>query len=347
MNPFERALTDRFESVSLPEFTPGVVVDVHERGRRRGLVRVGQTYDFYDLASLTKILFTASAAMRFFSEEPAALETPVRDFLPWWRSLGTTPARLLTHTAGLEWWKPYYKVLTGPLSPEARWPQLLELLSGLNAKRVTKAIYSDLDLWMMGAFLEACTGLSLLEMWEQNASVLNLENLFFHPGNIPRFARDRYAPTEKCAWRGRVLQGEVHDENCWALAGIAPHAGLFGSVEAVSDWGLKLRQAFRGEDRSGFGEVEMVHRFVGRRLPHALGDWGYGFMKPSPGRASCGRQFHADSFGHTGFTGTSLWFDPVKDLLVVVLSNRVHPTRANTRFLQLRPQIHDWVCDLL
>jgi CubicO group peptidase (beta-lactamase class C family) len=348
MNPFERALTEKFNTVSLPEITPGVVVDVHQRGQRRGLVRVGQTYDYYDLASLTKILFTASVAMRFFTEEGVrAMNVPVRELLLWWNSSSTTPARLMTHTAGLEWWQPYYQKLEGPVRPETRWPQLLELLSHLKPKRSTKAVYSDPDLWMMGAFLEACKGLSLLEMWDENANALELGDLFFHPENQPRYARDRYAPTESCPWRGRILQGEVHDENGWALGGVAPHTGLFGTVEAVSDWGLKLRRAFQGDEKTGFGDPKMVHRFVGRRIPRAVGDWGYGFMKPTKGRASCGRYFHADSFGHTGFTGTSLWFDPKQDLLVVILSNRVHPTRENNRFVQFRPQIHDWICNIL
>jgi CubicO group peptidase (beta-lactamase class C family) len=127
---------------------------------------------------------------------------------------------------------------------------------------------------------------------------------------------------------------------------VAPHAGLFATPEAVSDWGLKLRQAVL-KDSQRFGDPKMARRFVTRQIPPSRGDWGLGFMKPTKGRASCGRYFSQKSFGHTGFTGTSLWMDPIRDVLVVILSNRVHPTRDNKSFLSLRPKIHDWICELL
>ncbi|MGZ3723862.1 MAG: serine hydrolase, partial [Bdellovibrionales bacterium] len=144
----------------------------------------------------------------------------------------------------------------------------------------------------------------------------------------------------------KVLQGEVHDDNTWALAGVAPHAGLFAPIEAVSDWGLKLRAAVL-HDSKRFGDPKMVRRFVTRQIPPQVGDWGLCFMKPTKGAASCGRYFSPKSFGHTGFTGTSLWMDPIHDVLVVILSNRVHPTRDNKSFALLRPKLHDWIRELL
>jgi len=347
MNAFERKLQGRFREVEdLGAITPGVVVDVHQRGRRVGLLRVGKTYPFYDLASLTKILFTASRSMMHFSQHPLELHQSVGAVLPWWVRRSTTPYGLMTHAAGLEWWLPMYKKLRGPLQPEKRWAQMEKHLARVKPQRRAKAVYSDIDLWMMGAYLHHRLQSPLLELWDDVAARLDLGELFFHPGNKPSLARARFAPTEDCPWRGRVLQGEVHDENCWALGGVAPHAGLFGDIESVSDWGLKLRRAHLGEFK-GFGDPVMVRRFTGRRLPRSVGDWGLCFMKPSKPRASCGRHFSLRSFGHTGFTGTSLWFDPVQDLLVVILSNRVHPTRDNAQFAKLRPLIHDWVCESL
>ncbi len=347
MNSYERKLHSRIlERVpELAEITPGLVIEVHSKGRKRAHLRLGETYTYYDLASLTKILFTASSAIAYFSSQPAELRSPIRDYLPWWKHQ-TTPIDLLTHTAGLAWWKPYYKSLKGPMQPELRWNQLLNKLKRVRPSPTTKAVYSDLDLWMLGAFLEGALGRPLLELWQDVQHRLKLGDVFFHPGNKPKFARKLYAPTEDCAWRKRVLQGEVHDENTWSLAGVAPHAGLFGSIEAVSDWGLKLRAAVL-QNSTAFGDPQMVRHFVGRRISRARGDWGLGFMKPSVPKASCGRHFSRKSFGHTGFTGTSLWMDPVQDLLVVILSNRVYPTRANTRFQQLRAPLHDWICELL
>ncbi len=344
MNRLERALTRRFKELGdLREITPGVKVDVHHRGKRVARVAVGDTY--YDLASLTKILFTASVGIHYFSQNRRALTAPISDVLPWW-SRKTTPFGLFTHTAGLEWWIPMYKKLKGPLDPDARWAQVVKHLARVKPERRAKAVYSDIDLWMMGAYLEAATGRTLLENWDANAERLKIEDMFFHPGNKPKYARTKYAPTERCPWRGRVLQGEVHDENGWAFGGVAPHTGLFGTLESVSAWGLEIRRALKGESER-MGDPRMVKHFTSRRIPRAIGDWGLGFMKPSKPRSSCGKHFSLKSFGHTGFTGTSLWLDPVEDLLVVILSNRVHPTRENQKFVKLRPQIHDWIREAL
>jgi CubicO group peptidase (beta-lactamase class C family) len=138
----------------------------------------------------------------------------------------------------------------------------------------------------------------------------------------------------------------VHDENTWALAGVAPHAGLFGTIDAVADWGLKLRAAVLNDSKR-FGDPSMVRRFVKRQIPPRVGDWGLGFMKPSKGTASCGRYFSPQSFGHTGFTGTSLWMDPKNDVLVLIFSNRVHPTRKNSSFVGLRGSLHNWIVESL
>lgn len=346
MSRIERALKKRFESLEgLSAVTPGVVVDVHLKGKRVALLRQGETYTYYDLASLTKILFTASASMFHFDRHRRELFDPVANLLPWWRHK-TTPFDFLTHTAGLEWWLPMYEKLKGPMTPESRWAQMKKRLRAVKPARREKAIYSDLDLWMMGAFLEARLEKTLLGIWKDTSDRLDLGKIFFHPGNKPKYRPALYAPTEDCVWRGRVLRGEAHDENTWALGGVAPHAGLFGDIESVSDWGLKLRHAWRGE-RSPFPRQSTVRLFTGRRIPKARGDWGLGFMKPSSRKASAGRHFSKRSYGHTGFTGTSYWYDPRRDLQVVILSNRVHPTRANARFVSLRPRIHDWVVESL
>jgi CubicO group peptidase (beta-lactamase class C family) len=346
MNSFERRLLKRFDELEdLKSITPGVQVDVHLKGKRIGRIDVGNTYPYYDLASLTKILFTSSVGIHYFSQNKRALDMAISGELPWWHRK-TTPRGLLTHTAGLEWWIPMYKKLKGPMNHSLRWEQMKKNLAKVKPQRRTKAVYSDIDLWMIGAYLESATGRSLLEMWEDNAERMKIRNIFFHPDNKPKYARAKYAPTEECGWRGKILRGEVHDENTWALGGIAPHSGLFGTIEAVSAWGLELRKTLMG-DSDRMGTKEMARYFTGRRTPRKVGDWGLGFMKPSKGRASCGKYFNPHSYGHTGFTGTSYWCDPMRDLQVVILSNRVHPTRTNQAFVQLRPQIHNWVCESL
>jgi CubicO group peptidase (beta-lactamase class C family) len=354
VNSFEKKLSARIreEVPDLSAITPGVVIGAWERGRLKGVVRAGETYKYYDLASLTKIIFTATASLHYFSEHRRDLQVPVRDVLEWSR-LRATPFEFLSHTAGLEWWLPMYKKLKGPMVPSLRWAALERELAKLKPVHRAKAVYSDPDMWMMGAFLREAAGFELLDLWGEVAGRVGVREVFFHPGNKPRFRRSLYAPTEKCSWRGKVMRGEVHDENCWSLGGVSSHAGLFGTLEGVATWGLELRRAWRGDSGGGrrgspgsagrFGKPELVKYFTGRRIPRAMGDWGLGFMKPSRPRASAGRYFSTASFGHTGFTGTSFWFDPHRDLMVVILSNRVHPTRANQKFLQLRPLLHDFV----
>src|SRR5690606_36055735 len=115
-------------------------------------------------------------------------------------------------------------------------------------------------------------------------------------------------------------------------------------IDDLSRWGLLLRASIRGE-RKGFVSEKTARLFTKRAIPGSRGDWALGFMMPSKGTASCGPLFSADSVGHTGFTGTSLWYDPRKDLLVTILSNRVHLTVENTEIRNLRPLIHTWIVE--
>lgn len=350
MNAFEKKLARRIrEDVpDLKSITPGVTIEAWSHGRKLGCVREGRTYKYYDLASLTKIIFTATASMQYFSGRKGELTRPVRDKIEWLK-LKVTPQQLLTHTAGLEWWLPMYKKFRGSFDPPERWAQMECELAKLKPKRRTNAVYSDPDLWLMGAFLREACGFELHDLWEETADRAKVRDIFFHPRNRPLHARRLYAPTERCGWRMKILRGEVHDENCWSLGGVSSHAGLFGTVEGVARWGLGLRKAFYGNDsvNGPYGASSMVRYFTGRRIPRAIGDWGLGFMKPSRPTSSCGKYLSVHSFGHTGFTGTSFWFDPKRDLLVVILSNRVHPTRDNQTFLKLRPILHNFVVECL
>jgi CubicO group peptidase (beta-lactamase class C family) len=141
-------------------------------------------------------------------------------------------------------------------------------------------------------------------------------------------------------WRGRLLVGEVHDENAAALGGIAGHAGLFGTAAAVGSYARHLLQVLEG--RAGVFRRATLEGFVSKRadIPGSSRALGWDTMLPT---SSCGTLMSARAFGHTGFTGTSLWVDPEKDVYVVLLTNRVHPTRANEAIKQVRPTVHDAV----
>lgn len=337
-NKFQKYFSDQLSGA-----TPGVQVGVVYKGKIVARMGWGQVYRFYDLASLTKILFTTTAFMDLVETKNLNLQCKLQSFLPHWNYASTTLAQLLSHNAGQHWWYPFYKKINRRLHPKNRRQQLYSMVCHKKVDRQSKhAIYSDLDFFLLGGVLEKVYLSDLYSIWLSLHQKYKFKDLFFHPYNKRKYAKSEYAPTEKCSWRKTTLQGWVHDENAFALGGVSTHAGLFGSLDGVLDWGIKLRNGFFDESPR-LADVNVVHNFAKRQLPVSVGDWGYGFMKPTKGSASCGRRFSLQSFGHTGFTGTSLWMDPTQDLLVVILSNRVHPTRDNKRFVSLRPQIHDWI----
>lgn len=332
----QKILTELKAEGGVEAFTPGLQIAVVYRGRRKARLALGKTYPYYDLASLTKIIFTVPALIQLFEARKLHLEDNASKFLSWWPHRGPTIRELLTHSGGLKNWAPFYDQLKG--RPSQRYDELKSLITKIPKGRKGKALYSDLDFLLLGFILEEVTGKKWIDLWREQQKRLKLHQTHFHPKNKPVFARNLYAPTE-----GR--QGEVHDDNTRALGGVAPHAGLFAPLEDVVRYGMLLREGYFSG--SALGSKKAVRTFTRRSLPVGKGDWALGFMMPSRGKASSGSHFSLKSFGHLGFTGTSLWFDPVRDLLVVILSNRVHPTRDNPRFATLRPRLHDWICELL
>ncbi len=338
--------------------TPGFCVQAFHRGKKIVDIEVGETYRYYDLASLTKIVFSATALMMKADEKIFRVSDPVSRWVPWFPE--GTPHRLrdlLSHTAGLTWWYPFYKAVAkktnARTSPEEAWEVFQSILKRKVLADVKKsnlkeekAVYSDLDLFMLGIAMESISGTTLYTVWSEARDRMDLRDTDFHRDNEPKRAVAKYAPTEKdSSWRKKVLQGQVHDENTYALKGVAPHAGLFGTLDDLSQFGLLLRKSMRGEKTKRFASPETVRLFTKRAIPRTRGDWALGFMMPTKGGSSCGPMFSLDSVGHTGFTGTSLWYDPRRDLLVTLVSNRVYPTRENKEFQTLRPLVHTWIAE--
>lgn len=354
--------------------TPGFCVQAFHKGKKIVDVEVGETFEIYDFASLTKILFSTTTLMFFHDQKKFKLTDPVSKWIDWFpRSHPAQVKHLLSHSAGLLWWYPFYKDLQ-PLtkdlkSPEEAWRVFEYLLrermlgdwkkneaEGIKKDRKpssvfgfppVKAVYSDLDFFCLGLIIEALSGKDLYKSWQDVRERVGLESTDFHRNNKPKGSLKKFAPTEDCAWRKKVLVGEVHDQNTWALRGVAPHAGLFGPIEDLSRYGLMLREVMRGKKVRGFPSVETVKKFTSRSIPKSLGDWALGFTMPSKEGATCGPKFAPSSVGHTGYTGTSLWYDPKKDLLITLLSNRIHPTDENKTFRLLRPKIHTWIVEEL
>jgi CubicO group peptidase (beta-lactamase class C family) len=324
--------------------TPGVQIQVAQKGRLVLDIDVGDTYKYYDWASLTKIVSTTSLCMQLFEEEKLNLNRPVSDYLKW-IGLTNSISEFTTHTAGMPWWFPLYKSITPNNSRLEKRYELIQEIRKLKSEKTGKAVYSDVDFWILGLLVEELYTAPLDSCFGLLADKMGLKSTFYHLDNKSIYSRDSYAPTEKCEWRGRIMQGEVHDENAWSLGGVAGHAGLFGPIDDLMTWALHLRKSIRGESK--LWSKKTAATFLKRQLKFDVGDWAHGFMMPSPGSSSSGKYFSSESVGHTGFTGTSIWLDPRKDLIVAILSNRIHPTRRNEEFKKLRPKIHDWIVEEL
>ena len=293
----------------------------------------------FDLASLTKVVATTSVIMRLVDQRRVALDEPVAGWFSAWRSqdrLAVTVADLLEHAAGLTAYLPFFRDHVGRADFE-------HAICTLPLEYVprTQSIYSDLGFILL-AFLavDAAHGVSLDSQFDELAHDLRLGDLRFRP---PAEWLARTAPTEFDPWRGRLIRGEVHDENGWALGGVAGHTGLFGSVPAVGRFARALLETLAGLPLLA-GSATLA-RFLRRStVPGSSRALGWDTMRVT---SSCGRRLSPDAFGHTGFTGTSLWIDPAQDLYVALLTNRVHPTRDNAAILKFRPALHDAVVEAI
>ena len=154
-----------------------------------------------------------------------------------------------------------------------------------------------------------------------------------------------FAATEDCPWRGRVIRSEVHDENAWACGGVAAHAGVFSAASDLGKLCGVLLDCRYG--RGDFIRQDTIARFWRPGQGPAGSVRRLGWDGPSPVGSSAGRRFNASSVGHTGFTGTSLWIDVEREIVVILLANRVHPTRDNLKIKAFRPQFHDTVMEVL
>jgi CubicO group peptidase (beta-lactamase class C family) len=290
----------------------------------------------FDLASLTKVIATTSLAMRLVGDGRLDLDAPIGTWLDGWDSAerrGVRVRHLLDHSSGLPAHGRFWEVASGRQAYER---VLLEL--PLVHAPGAASVYSDPGFILLGFIIEDAGGAPLSEQFDRFAHEAALGEIRY--GSDPRW-HGRIAPTEVDPWRGRLLLGDVHDENAAALGGVAAHAGLFGTAPAVGAFARLVLRSFR--EPTAIGPPDLMHRFAAcTRVPNSSRALGWDTMLPT---SSCGTRLSRRAIGHTGFTGTSLWIDPEQDLYVVLLSNRVHPTRANDRFAAVRPQVHDAVVE--
>jgi CubicO group peptidase (beta-lactamase class C family) len=309
----------------------------------------------YDLASLTKVMATTAAVMCLVADGKLSLEQPVAEVLPAFATRGKgsiTLRHLLTHSAGLRPWRAYYADLRDRELRRGETLLCTEVGRASIVDRVVRSslvhnpgeasVYGDLDFIVLGAVVEQAAGERLDQLVSRRIyGPLGMTRTHFNP--LP-FAGSRrtYAATEQCPWRERILWGEVHDPNAWAMGGVAGHAGLFGTAADVMRFADEMLAAERGE--SAVFDGALARQFFTRQEIAPDSDWALGWDTPTAGHSTSGEHFSRRSIGHTGFTGTSVWIDLERDVVIVALFNRVHLIAKKSRF-SLRPMIHDLVYD--
>lgn len=315
----------------------------------------------FDLASLTKPLATTVAFMLLVKDKRLRLDDRVSRFFPNFGAYGKAPItfrHLLSHSSGLPAWHPYYQEIAARETKEGR----VGLLGTRSAREFVytqlqrakpeappgqRAVYSDLGFMLLGAVIEELSGRELDQFCHdkifrplglQWTSFINLEMLRrrrLHP------MVEKFAPTERCPWRKRVLCAEVQDDNAYAMGGVAGHAGLFSTVDDLDRLVSCLLACYRGEN--AFLPQALMRECWTRDSSVPGSTWALGWDTPSPAHSSAGELFSPQSVGHLGFTGASLWIDLEQHVHVITLSNRVHPRRDNDKIQAFRPVLHNTI----
>ena len=347
--------------------SPGAVLAIARHGRFVRLRGYGKldwaesagpadARSIYDVASLTKVVGTTTAAMLLVDEGRLDLDAAVVDYLPWWAAgdpakESVTVRHLLLHRAGLPPFRPFYLEMEGI-------DAYMSAIGGLELdyEPGTQTVYSDIGSMTVAFILERVTGHGLDEFLEERVwDRLGMHDTGFRPAGA---LRERIAPTEvDTVFRNMHVHGVVHDENAYAIGGVAGHAGLFSTATDLAVLAQTLLDGGRvvgcerldsgGRERicapGVTGPVRLVSEETVRAFTKRFDSQAsrvLGWDTPSD-RSSAGDYFTLGAFGHTGFTGTSIWIDPQLDMFVVLLTNRVNPTRDNDKHIPLRRAIHD------
>jgi len=333
---------------------PGAVVAVGRHGRLALLAAVGHygradprpvgPETVYDIASLTKVVGLTTACMLLVDQGRIALDAPVRRYVPAFQGGAkdrVTIRELLTHSAGLAADLPLYQAT----STRAAALALVDTAPLVHPPGQVYE-YSDLSAIVLMQAVERITGEPLDRfLAERVFGPLGMRATRYQP---PAAWRDRIAPTEDdTVFRHRMLRGEVHDESAARLGGVSGNAGLFSTAPDLARFAALLLNG------GAWDTLELIHsetvaQFVERQGLPPGSTRALGWDTPADsGYSSAGAKLSRRAFGHTGYTGTSLWLDPERDLFVILLTNRVHPTRANTAILHVRPRVADLVVDAL
>jgi len=348
------------------EVFPGVVAAVSMgfgKERKRIISSFGKTRldtngatvestTFFDLASLTKPLATTLLVLYLIEKGVLDLNDRYRDItrmkIPADKK-NINIAHLLSHSSGLSPYKPYFE-LYSPCPGEEKKGQLIHSIikDPIEYEIGTDCRYSDLGFILLGDILEQLTGQPLDILFKKKISVpLGLQNNIFY---LPLPDKNSHpsmlvAATEQCNWRNRIIQKEVGDEHAFLMGGVAGHAGLFGRINGVTTLLEHVLETWKGRGNRLPISQSLLNKALQRKYTDR--SWCLGFDTPSTGYTSAGKYFSKRSVGHLGYTGTSFWIDPENDCIVVLLTNRVHPSRENNKIREYRPWFHDQIIELL
>ncbi|MET0689487.1 MAG: serine hydrolase domain-containing protein [Candidatus Binatia bacterium] len=318
----------------------------------------------FDLASLTKPLATAVAIMLLIRERKLRLDDQLTRIIPMYGVLGkslTTFRHLLNHSAGLPAWKAFFEDIIKNeksgrinfIASRAAKNYVYEQIH--REKSVTppggQTVYSDLGFIILAEAVEVLTGNTFDRFCQERIfKPLGLRSTGFVDLTQLRTRRlqpveEVIAPTESCPWRKKILCGEVHDDNAYAMGGVAGHAGLFSSAHEVHAFLVRMSQCLHG--KNSFLPQAVVQEFLTRGSSPNDSNFALGWDTPTAGKSAAGSFFSPRSVGHLGFTGCSIWWDLEKNCHVVLLTNRVHPSRKNDKIKDFRPHIHDQIMKVL
>ncbi len=313
----------------------------------------------FDLSSLTKPLATGVALMLLVRDGKVHPDDRVTRFFHNFGVYGKTHVtmrHLLCHSSGLPAVRPYYKLIlqlekkgekVNFLGSDAAKEFVYQQISRERpeAPAGSRVVYSDLGFILLGALVELVTGTTLDRFCQECIfRPLGMRATSFIDLSLVRTRRiepvtEMIAATERCPWRKRVLCGEVHDDNAYAMGGVAGHAGLFAAARDVDTLLCRLKACWSGTD--DFLPAPIVRQFWTRDTAIPASTWTLGWDTPSPSNSAAGSLFSPSTIGHLGFTGTSFWMDLERDRHVILLTNRVHPSRDNNAIREFRPMIHD------
>lgn len=310
----------------------------------------------FDISSLTKPVCTATTFMLAIQEGKCSLDDPLEKYFPSASKRKITIRHLLNHTSGFPAWKPYFRWLIENkpdwiLNEKGKeWLISQIIIEPLENTVGEKTAYSDLGYILLGCVLEKIYRKNLDQLFEEKiAKTLKLKETFFNALNTPK-RKDpnltHFAATETYEWRHENLCGIVMDAHAYIMGGVAGHAGLFSTTKDLRKWLDELKKARKGLSavisRETFDLFSQIP--AGRDLSQPY--FTLGFDTPSA-PSSSGQYFSSKSIGHLGYTGSSFWWNLEKDFYIILLTNRVHPTRKNQKIKEFRPKIHDVIIESL